>query len=128
MHAEAGDTLQIWLRNLLTVTINLEPMGSSWNIQGMLKPVEPGLTASFSIDVPLQGGPPAGAVQSSSLYLYRNTLNPTFYENAGLVGPIVVTRKGDANSDGTPKGVDREIVTVFQVMGLCLTSPGLRVS
>jgi hypothetical protein len=33
----------------------------------------------------------------------------------GLVGPIIVTAKGQANPDGTTKGVDRDIVTLYQV-------------
>ncbi len=67
------------------------------------------------MQVPTYAGPSPGAEQSSSLYLYRSTVNPTRHENSGLVGPIVVTRKGDADADGRPKGVDREIITVFQV-------------
>ena len=40
MHAEAGDTLEIWLRNLLNVHVNLEPMGNAWNVHGMLQPIQ----------------------------------------------------------------------------------------
>ena len=32
---------------------------------------------------------------------------------SGLVGPIIVARRGQANADGTPKDVDREIVALF---------------
>lgn len=35
--------------------------------------------------------------------------------NAGLLGPIIVTAKGKANPDGSPKDVDREFVTSFMV-------------
>ena len=35
--------------------------------------------------------------------------------NAGLVGPIIVTRAADANPDGSPKDMDTELVTLFQV-------------
>lgn len=35
--------------------------------------------------------------------------------NAGLIGPIVVTAKGMANPDGSPKDVDREFFTLFTV-------------
>ena len=86
MHAEAGDVLQIWLRNMLSVPINLEPMGNAWNVRGTLQPVEPGLTAGFSIDVPMEAGPPPGAQQSSALYLYRSSLNPTINEVWGGKG------------------------------------------
>jgi hypothetical protein len=35
--------------------------------------------------------------------------------NAGLVGAIVITAKGKAKPDGSPKDVDREFVTAFQI-------------
>lgn len=65
--------------------------------------------------VPSDAGPPPDSDQNSHLFLYRSAVNPTRHENSGLVGGIVITRKGEANPDGTPRGVDREIVTLFQV-------------
>lgn len=115
IHAEAGDTILVWLRNMLAAPVNLEPMGNSWSVATLLQPIQSGMVAKYTIDVPLSAGPPAGSEQSSTLYFYRSTLNPTFNENTGLVGPLIITRKGDANADGTPKGVDREFVTVYQV-------------
>ncbi len=38
---------------------------------------------------------------------------------AGLIGPIIVTAKGQANADGTTKGVDRDFITLFQVRRRC---------
>ena len=35
---------------------------------------------------------------------------------AGLMGPIIVTRKGQANPDGTPKDVDRQFIVNYEVM------------
>jgi len=35
--------------------------------------------------------------------------------NAGLVGPLIVSRKGHANPDGSPKDVDRELVVLMGV-------------
>ena len=35
--------------------------------------------------------------------------------NAGLLGPIIVTAKGKANPDGSPKDVDREFVASFMI-------------
>jgi FtsP/CotA-like multicopper oxidase with cupredoxin domain len=34
---------------------------------------------------------------------------------SGLVGPIIVTRQGQANADGSPRDVDREIVALFNI-------------
>ena len=33
--------------------------------------------------------------------------------NTGLMGPIIVTARGSARADGSPKDVDREFVTAF---------------
>jgi hypothetical protein len=35
--------------------------------------------------------------------------------DSGLVGAIVVTARGMARPDGTPKDVDREIVTLYRI-------------
>ena len=35
--------------------------------------------------------------------------------NAGLMGPIIITAKGKAKPDGSPKDVDREFVTSFMI-------------
>ncbi|MFL5580670.1 MAG: multicopper oxidase domain-containing protein, partial [Gemmatimonadaceae bacterium] len=36
--------------------------------------------------------------------------------NSGLVGPIIVTARGKANPDGSPKDVDRQFVAMFSVL------------
>jgi FtsP/CotA-like multicopper oxidase with cupredoxin domain len=35
--------------------------------------------------------------------------------NTGLIGPIIITRKGNAKSDGSPRGVDLEFVSLFTI-------------
>ena len=47
--------------------------------------------------------------------MYRSMLTQQTDANSGLVGPIIITRAANANPDGTPKDVDTEIVTLFQV-------------
>lgn len=69
----------------------------------------------YTWEVPLSAAPGPSDEQSSRMYLYRSTVNPTRHENVGLSGPLIVTRKGDANPDGSSKDVDRDLITVFQV-------------
>jgi hypothetical protein len=52
---------------------------------------------------------------SSKLWLYRSLLNQIADDNAGLIGPIIVTAAGKALPDGKPDDVDTEFVTVFEV-------------
>jgi hephaestin len=47
--------------------------------------------------------------------MYHSHLDEIADTNAGLMGSIIVTRKGRTKADGTPKDVDREFVLVFSV-------------
>jgi hephaestin len=45
--------------------------------------------------------------------VYHSHVNEYKDVASGLVGAIIVARRGQTNSDGTPKDVDREIVALF---------------
>src|SRR6266508_6083726 len=47
--------------------------------------------------------------------MYHSHVDEVADVYAGLTGPIIVTRKGQARADATPKDVDREFVTMFFV-------------
>ena len=49
------------------------------------------------------------------MWLYHSHVDERRDVNAGLIGAIVVTRKGMARPDGTPKDVDREFVTLYMI-------------
>jgi hypothetical protein len=55
-----------------------------------------------------------GPGQPSSIVWWYHAHEPAEI-NAGLLGPIVVTAKGKANPDGSPKDVDREFVASFMI-------------
>lgn len=77
--------------------------------------VAPGATYTYRFDVPERSGP--GPMDASSiLWMYHSHTDELRDVNTGLVGPIVVTRKGSANPDGTPNDVDREVFTMFAEM------------
>ncbi len=52
---------------------------------------------------------------SSKVWWYHSHLHEPIDVNAGLLGPIIVTRQGMAREDGSPKDVDLEVVTAFFV-------------
>eukprot|EP00898_Chlorokybus_atmophyticus_P000768 jgi/Chlat1/1692/Chrsp127S01958 len=52
---------------------------------------------------------------SSTVWLYRSVVEGARDNYAGLYGPIIVTKKGSANDDGSPKDVDTQFVTLFMV-------------
>ena len=52
---------------------------------------------------------------SSIVWWYHAHVDAAIEINAGLLGPIIVTAKGKANPDGSPKDVDREFVASFMI-------------
>ena len=74
--------------------------------------VRPGATSTYEWDVPEQAGPQPGD-PSSTVWVYYSRVNESRDAASGLVGAIIVARRGQANADGTPRDVDREIVALF---------------
>ena len=63
---------------------------------------------------------------SSLVWWYHSHITEQAETNRGLLGPIVITRKGSARADGSPKDVDREFVTAFFIFNeLDGEEPGL---
>ena len=76
--------------------------------------VQPGKMYTYVWQVPERAGPGPND-PSSIVWSYHSHVDEVADTNAGLVGPIIITRHGEANPDGTPKGVDREFVTLFTI-------------
>jgi manganese oxidase len=76
--------------------------------------IQPGKMYTYVWQVPDRAGPGPND-PSSIVWSYHSHVDEVADTNAGLVGPIIVTRHGEANPDGTPKGVDREFVTLFTI-------------
>jgi hephaestin len=53
---------------------------------------------------------------SSTMWMYHSHVDEAADTNAGLMGPMIVTRCGQARPDGSPIDVDRELVVNFSVM------------
>ncbi len=73
---------------------------------------QPGATFTYEWDVRELAGPEPDD-PSSIVWAYQSHVYQYKDVASGLVGPIIVTRRGQANPDGTPKDVDREIVALF---------------
>ena len=50
------------------------------------------------------------------MWMYHSHVDETGDTNAGLMGPMIVTRCGQAKPDGSPIDVDRELVVDFNVI------------
>ncbi len=125
LHAEVGDTIQIFFKNNGSQSYSMHPHGvlydkaseGSYYNDGANDPshngiVPPGGTHTYIWNVPERAGP-GPSDPSSIVWLYHSHNYEGKDTNAGLIGTILVTRKGMARPDGTPKDVDREFVTAY---------------
>lgn len=126
LRAEVGDTIRVVLRNHATRPYSLHPHGVFYakNAEGMAyldgtsgadrldDAVAPGATYTYDWPVPERAGPADGE-GSSAFWLYHSHVDEGKDINAGLIGPMIITRRGMARPDGSPKDVDREFVADF---------------
>ena len=128
LHAEVGDTIQIFFKNNGTQSYSMHPHGvlyekaseGSYYNDGANDPshngvVAPGGTHTYIWQVPERAGPGPND-PSSIVWLYHSHNYEGKDTNAGLIGTIIITRKGMARPDGTPKDVDREFVTALLII------------
>ena len=126
LRAEVGDTIRVVFRNHATRPYSMHPHGVSYRkdsegtsyLDGtsgadrMDDSVPPGRTHVYVWPVPERAGPADGD-GSTAFWLYHSHVDEGKDINAGLIGPMVVTRRGMAREDGSPKDIDREFVTDF---------------
>tara|TARA_R110000787_G_scaffold277159_1_gene386319 strand:- start:3117 stop:4220 length:1104 start_codon:yes stop_codon:yes gene_type:complete len=129
VHAEVGDTIRYVLKNNSSIPVSAHPHGVFYekSSEGAMTndgttgkdrkddAIAPGGTHTYVWEVPERSGPGPND-QSSLVWLYHGHVDSIADTNSGLVGAIVVTAKGKANLDGTPKDVDREVFSFFSVM------------
>lgn len=129
IRAEVGDTVEVVFRNNTPFRASLHPHGLLYDkdSEGAAyadgtsgedrtdDAVPPGRSRRYVWEVPERAGP-AASDGSSVMWMYHSHADEVADVNAGLMGPIIVTRKGMARPDGSPKDVDREIVTSFTVV------------
>ncbi len=129
LRAEVGDTIKVVFKNKATRPYSMHPHGvfylknsegSAYNDSSSAADkhggaVPPGETHTYTWDVPERAGPGPND-PSSVVWLYHSHVNELKDVNAGLVGAILVTARGKAKPDGTPKDVDRECITLFMIL------------
>jgi FtsP/CotA-like multicopper oxidase with cupredoxin domain len=130
IHAEVGDTVEVVLRNRTDRPVSVHPHGLRYDKGSEGAPyadgtsgdaatgddaVRPGDTRTYRWEVPERAGP-AEHEGSSTMWMYMSHVDEVADQYAGLMGPIIVTREGEARPDGTPEDVDREFVANFMVV------------
>jgi hephaestin len=126
IRAEVGDTIVVQFRNNASQPYSIHPHGVSYDRDSEGTPypdtgmdaaglVSPGLSHTYVWNVPERAGP-GEADASSVVWLYHSHNWEPKDVNAGLIGPMVITRRGEARADGSPKDVDREFAMLFMLI------------
>lgn len=129
IQAQVGDTIKVIFRNNTDQPVSVHPHGVFYDKNSEGAPycdrdgvctagpddmVQPGATVVYTWAVPPRAGP-GPADGSSILWMYHSHVDEVKDTNAGLVGPMIITKRGMIRQDGRPTDVDREFVLVFTV-------------
>ena len=129
IRAEVGDTIKVEFRNTCHIPASVHPHGVFYakasegapyadNTSGIDKTddaVPTGGRHEYTWLVPDRAGP--GPHDGSSvMWMYHSHTDEIGDTYAGLQGFMVVTARGMAKADGSPKDVDREVFELFSVM------------
>ena len=128
IQAEVGDTIRVTFKNNTRYPANMHPHGVFYQKNSEGAPyndgtsgsdkdddtVPPGGMVTYVWEVPDRAGP--GPMDPSSvLWMYHGHVDEPADTNAGLIGPMIITKRGMARPDGSPRDVDREFVTLYTV-------------
>lgn len=109
IHAEVGDTVVVTFKNNARIPTNVSA-GAAFGQRPA--PVPPGTIQKYAWVVPESAGP--GPMDGSSIaWRYFSTVDEIRDENTGMIGALVVTKRGAAKSDGSPADVEREVFSLF---------------
>ena len=123
IRAEVGDEVVVEFLNRSSKMHDIHPHGLRYdkdNEGSLYLPygkgarVPPGGRFTYHWFADKGSGPGLGQ-PSSIVWWYHPHVDPTIETNAGLLGPIIVTAKGQAKADGSPKDVDNEFVASFVI-------------
>lgn len=126
IRAEVGDTIRMVFRNHASRPYSVHPHGVVYakNSEGASyadgtagpdkadDAVAAGATYTYVWQVPERAGPAPGE-GSTAFWLYHSHVDEGRDINSGLIGPLIVTRRGMARPDASPVDVDREVVAQF---------------
>ena len=129
IQAEVGDSIKFVFKNNTRYPASVHPHGVFYTKAGegaqyadgtgaadkADDSVAPGNTYTYNWSVPERAGP--GPMEgSSTMWMYHSHVDEVGDTNAGLMGPMIITRCGMARPDGSANDVDRELVVNFSVI------------
>jgi hephaestin len=127
LRAEVGDTIKVVFKNNATHPYSMHPHGVFYEKQSegsgyndgtssfaAKNGVPPGQTHTYTWEVPERAGP-GPSDPSSVVWLYHSHADEPKDVESGLIGVILIARKGASGPTGRPKDVDREFVSLFMI-------------
>jgi manganese oxidase len=127
LRAEVGDTIKVVFKNNATHPFTIHPHGvfyakdsegAGYNDGALTSDkggVPPGKTHTYIWEVPERAGPGPND-PSSIVWLYHSHADEPKDVESGLVGVMLISRKGAAGPTGRPKDVDREFIGLFMIV------------
>ena len=126
IRAEVGDTIHVVFKNNASRPYSIHPHGVFYakdaegaayddDTAGRDKAddsVPPGGTHTYVWPVPERAGPAHGD-GVTAFWFYHSHVDEGRDVNTGLIGPMIITARGMAKPDGSPRGIDREFVAHF---------------
>ena len=123
IRAEVGDEIVVEFLNRSSMPHSIHPHGVHYDKanegalylpSGAGSRVPPGSRYTYHWFAD-EGSGPGKDDPSSLVWWYHSHVDPTTEINGGLLGPIIITAKGKARADGSPKNIDREFVAAFMI-------------
>ena len=128
LRAEVGDTLRIVFRNKTGRPYSMHAHGAFYRKDSEGAPsndgkteaekkgdaVPPGESHTYVWPIPERAGP-GPRDPSSIVWLYHSHTDRVKDTNAGLIGAMIVARKGASGPSGRPSDVDREFITLWKI-------------
>uniref|UniRef100_G1NNF4 Coagulation factor V n=1 Tax=Meleagris gallopavo TaxID=9103 RepID=G1NNF4_MELGA len=128
LRAEVGDTLIVHFKNLADKPISIHPQGLVYNkkAEGSLyedrttsvekqdDAVLPGQVYTYVWDITEEVGPREADLPCLT-YAYYSHENMVTDFNSGLIGALLICKKGSLNEDGSQKLFDKEYILMFGV-------------
>lgn len=123
LRAEVGDTFKIHFKNNADKPLSMHPHGMQYtedndgaDMRGLGGIIQPNDSYTYTWEVDKEAGP-GPRDPSSIVWVYHSHVDPVEEIYDGLIGTLVITRKGMARSkdDPRPKDVDTSFTALFMV-------------
>ena len=126
IRGQVGDTIRVVFRNNAKFPATVHPHGVFYDKRSEGAPYNDGTTGKDRLDdgvptggtytyewpVPERAGPTPNET-TTALWMYHSHHDEVRDIQSGLLGVLIITRRGMARADGSPIDVDREIVAGF---------------